>query len=65
MRTNTILTTLLLTGFLIGAVQPIAAQNEAAGRAEFKEKIGLDMSVPDFNTQKIDARVMGKRLAGI
>lgn len=65
MGINSILTTLLLMVSLMGAVQPIAAQNEAARRAEFKEKIGLDMSVPDFNTQKIDAKVMGKRLAGI
>jgi len=30
-----------------------------------REKIGLDMSVPDFDTKKIDAKVMGDRLAGI
>lgn len=50
---------------LMGSVQPIYAQSEAARSAEFKEKIGLDMSVSDFDTQKIDAKVMGERLAGI
>ena len=33
--------------------------------AAYREAIGLDMSVPDFDTKKIDAKVMGPRLAGI
>ena len=33
--------------------------------AAYREAIGLDMSVPDFETKKIDAKVMGTRLAGI
>lgn len=33
--------------------------------AAYREAIGLDMSVPDFSTKKIDAKVMGTRLAGI
>ena len=33
--------------------------------AEYRERIGLDMTVPDFETKKIDAKVMGPRLAGI
>ena len=50
--------------------EPLLAQRNpthqtSAKRTEYKEKIGLDMSVPDFNTQKIDAKVMGNRLAGI
>lgn len=65
MGINSILTTLLLMVSLMGAVQPIAAQSEAARRAEVKEKIGLDLSVPDFETKRIDAKVMGERLAGI
>ena len=27
--------------------------------AAYREAIGLDMSVPDFETKKIDAKVMG------
>ena len=33
--------------------------------AAYREAIGLDLSVPDFSTKKIDAKVMGTRLAGI
>lgn len=33
--------------------------------AAYREAIGLDMTVPDFSTKKIDAKVMGPRLAGI
>ncbi len=30
-----------------------------------REKIGLDMTLPDFESKKIDAKVMGDRLASI
>ena len=30
--------------------------------AEYKKAIGLDTTVPDFDTNKIDAKVMGSRL---
>lgn len=33
--------------------------------AEYKKAIGLDTTVPDFDTNKIDAKVMGSRLANI
>lgn len=33
--------------------------------AEYREKIGIDMTVADFDTKKIDEKVMGTRLAGI
>ena len=33
--------------------------------AAYREAIGLDITVPDFSTKKIDAKVMGTRLAGI
>ena len=38
---------------------------DSARIAEYREKIGLDMTVPDFETKKIDAKVMSTRLAGI
>jgi hypothetical protein len=44
---------------------PMLAQTEEAKRAKIRESIGLDMSVPDIDTKKIDAKVMGSRLAGI
>ena len=40
-------------------------QTEPGQPEKFKAEIGLDMSVPDFNTKTIDAKVMGARLAGI
>lgn len=42
-----------------------SAQTNETKRAEMREKIGLDMTVPDFDTKKIDAKVMGTRLANI
>jgi len=56
-----VLTTISLTTF----AQPITVQTSEAKQAEMREKIGLDMTVPDFETKKIDATVMGNRLAGI
>ena len=44
---------------------PMLAQTDSLKRAELREKIGLDLTVPDFDTKKIDARVMGERLAGM
>ena len=58
--------TLLLAAFL--CFQSVSAQTSAISdeaRKEIREKIGLDLSVPDFETKKIDAKVMGTRLAGI
>ena len=33
--------------------------------AEYKKTIGLDTTIPDFDTKKIDAQVMGPRLANL
>lgn len=40
-------------------------QADDAQRAKYKQEIGLDMSVPDFQTKSINPKVMGARLAGI
>lgn len=50
---------------IVAFAHPVLAQTDSLKRAELREKIGLDMSVPDFDTKKIDANVMGTRLAGI
>ena len=58
--------TLLLAAFL--CFQSVSAQTSAISdeaRKEIREKIGLDMTVPDFETKKIDAKVMGSHLANI
>ena len=45
--------------------QSIPVTTDSIRNAEYREKIGLDMTVPDFEIKKIDAKVMGTRLAGI
>lgn len=50
---------------LTGFAQALSTQTDSMKRAEMREKIGLDMSVPDFETRKIDAKIMGNRLASI
>ena len=46
--------------------QPSDISHQTSDRmAAYREAIGLDMTVPDFSTKKIDAKVMGPRLAGI
>lgn len=40
-------------------------QSEDARTAELREKLGIDYSMPDFSTSKIDGRVIGERLAKI
>lgn len=40
-------------------------QTDSVKIAEYRERIGIDMTVPDFETKKIDAKVMGPRLSGI
>lgn len=51
---------------LIGAIS-ISAQNSSQGEdektIEYRQKIGIDYSMPDFNTSKIDGKVIGTRLA--
>lgn len=65
MRLKGIITTLMLISSLSGFAQALSTQTDSLKRAEMREKIGLDMSVPDFDTKKIDAKVMGERLAGM
>ena len=58
--------TLLLAAVL--CFQSVSAQTSAISdeaRKEIRERIGLDLSVPDFSTKKINKKVMGTRLAGI
>ena len=40
-------------------------QTDSVRNAEFRDKIAIDMSVPDFETKKIDGKVMGKHLANL
>lgn len=56
---------LLLSSVSLSAQWKNTKLSEEEKRAEYREKIGIDMSVPDFETKKIDAKVMGPRLANI
>jgi hypothetical protein len=38
-------------------------QSEDARTAELRQKLGIDYSMPDFSTSKIDGKVIGERLA--
>ncbi len=55
----------------IGGVATISAQTDAEVskqeqyKQEIREKLQLDYSMPDYSTSKIDAKVMGPRLAKI
>ncbi len=67
MKMKQILIMLLL---LLGAgnveAQLLTVQrSDSAKMAEYREKIGIDMTVAEFDTKKIDEEVMGTRLAGI
>ena len=65
MRLKGIITVLILMASLTGFAQSLPVQTDEAKRTELREKIGLDMTMPDYDTKKIDAKVMGTRLAGI
>lgn len=45
--------------------QGASGQTDSMKLAQYRTEIGLDLTVPDFDTKSIDAEVMGTRLAGI
>ena len=66
MRIRMIITALMLMVSMgMNAQIRVGYQTDSAKIAEYRERIGIDMTVPDFETKKIDAKVMGTRLAGI
>lgn len=40
-------------------------QRDSIQKAEYKEKIGLDYSMPDYSVTSIDEKAMGSRLANL
>ena len=60
---------LLLTSLLMLFAFCVNAQTighvEDKKTIEYREKIGLDYSMPDYNTTKVDTKVIGVRLAAI
>lgn len=65
MRLKGIITLLMLMSSLSCFAQSLTTQTDSLKRAEMRDKIGLDLLVPDFDTKKIDAKVMSERLAGM
>ena len=59
MRIRMIIATLMLMVSMGVNAQLRTAQTDSAKIAEYRERIGLDMTVPDFETKKIDAKMMG------
>ena len=48
-----------------GMAAQSTGQIDEKNMMEYREKIGLDYSMPDFNTSKISQKVIGVRLAKI
>lgn len=65
MKTKKLLLTCLLILFAFCVNAQSIGQIDEKKMMEYRETIGLDYSMPDFNTSKIDAKVIGVRLAKI
>lgn len=67
MKTKIIITLLLMLVSLTLSAQkrhqPSDSEKQEQYRAEVREAIGLDYSMPDYSINKVDAQVMGTRLA--
>ena len=59
-----ILVTLLML-VAIGISAQATGHDEDSKTIEYRQKIGIDYSLPDFDTNKIDGKVIGTRLAKI
>lgn len=60
-----ITTLMLMVSMGMDAQIRVGYQTDSAKIAEYRERIGIDMTVLDYETKKINAKVMGSRLAGI
>lgn len=58
-----IIITLLLLLIAINVSAQTQGQNEDDKTIEYRQKIGIDYSMPDFDTSSINGNVIGKRLA--
>lgn len=56
---------MLMVSMGMNAQIKVGYQTDSARMAEYREQIGLDMSVPDFKVKKIDEAKMGARLANL
>ena len=66
MKFRLLITTLfLMLSLAMSAQLRTGYQTDSVRNAEYRKKIAIDMSVPDFETKKIDGKVMGTHLAGL
>lgn len=63
--TKLALTSLLIIISTLSFAQGASVQTDSMKLTQYRTEIGLDLTVPDFDTKSIDAEVMGIRLAGI
>ena len=63
MKKQLLITLLLVIGTINVFSQLRTVGSDSEQMAEYKKTIDLDTTVPDFETNKIDAKVMGSRLA--
>lgn len=56
---------MLMVSMGMNAQIVVGYQTDSVRMAEYREQIGLDMSVPDFEVKKIDGAKMGTRLANL
>lgn len=65
MKKQLLIILLLFIGTMAVYPQLRTVGPDSERNAEYKKAIGLDTTVPDFDTNKIDAKVMGSRLANL
>ncbi len=56
---------LLLMATVVVSAQGLKTTVDEDRKAEIRKTLALDNSMPDYSTNKIDAKVMGRRLADI
>ncbi len=59
-----IATLMLMVSMGMDAQIKVGYQTDSAKIAEYRERIGIDMTVPDFETKKIDAEGNGATFGG-
>lgn len=66
MKKLILLSLLMLTAISTSAQRNLTPeQRDSIQKAEYKEKIGLDYSMPDYSVTSIDEKKMGSRLANL
>lgn len=65
MKLKTIITTLLLMTTVVVSAQGLKTTVDEDRKAEVRKTLALNYSMPDYSTSKIDAKVIGPRLAAI